>query len=259
MRWIAIFILMAFVIAGCTQSETGSYQTQQYLKDADVRILGTSWAFEDQCQYGNKSVAFVNVECKKGLICEVYVNDVKSNYEGGLQPCGELTVTDTEVSEKPDFVALQNGNKYYYIRRDRSKNVEICCSYLNNTTKGLDRDNEICNTIRLEAQCPEMVAKGFTGLTVDSWEFHFDGTLSLAIKNNNQYNAMIRRFYFNNRSSVFSTLVPSNSLSSTISVTNGPHGTIGSSYAITLTIEYYLVTNTSGYFNSTGTLTGTYY
>ena len=259
MRWIAVLIIIVLAIAGCTQSYTGSNQTQQYLKDYDVHITGTSWAFEDQCQYGNKSVAFVNVECKQNLMCEVYVNDIRSNYGiDGLQPCGELTVADTEVSEKPDFVALQSGNKYYYIRRDRSKNVEICCSYVNELGK-LDREYELCETIRLEAQCPEMAAKGFSGLTVDSWEFHYDGTLSLAIRNNHQHNAMIRRFYFNNRSSIYSTLVPASSLSPTISVTNGPTGKIGDSYVITLSIEYYLVTNASGYFNSTGTLTGTYY
>jgi len=233
-------------------------------------ILNSSWAFEGNCQYGNESVGYVNVNCyKKGLECEVYVNNVKSNYGlDGLQSCDDhgLAIAEIELTEKPAFISVQSGNKYYYTRRDRPKIIEICCSYLNDSSHKLIRDYEVCKVTRLAAQCPPQllgpVARGFGQITMlYPWDLSSYGILSLRVKNEAGQDAVIRMIYINDAATIPANLpmpVLNETESQNITVAEGPEGYAGSSYSIRLAIEYYLTSSPHIYFNSTGTLSGTY-
>jgi hypothetical protein len=256
MKLVAIIVLAAVLASGCVQYE-GGISPYQY---TNFTILSVDWAFEDQCQYSNASVAYANVRCSENTKCEVYVNGIRSGYgEDGLQACnGQLVVAEAEVSSKPEFVAEQNGDKYYYTRRDRNKNIEICCSFIDQSTNKLDRDYEDCQTARLDAQCLEEKAEGFDRLLVNSWEYHVDGTLSMTVANKGPQDAMIRRVYIENHSSIYSVSLAEGSYSPVITVTGGPRGGLGDSYVIALSIEYYIVSKSDTFYNSTGTLDGTY-
>lgn len=268
MKWLlAILVLLTILVSGCTQSTiTGRYSYARYgnvsEENPDFQILGSSWAFEDNCQYGNKSIGYVFLNCKSnGMYCEVYVNDKKSDYGlEGLQPCDyDITVADIGVSEKPDFISAQSADKWYYTRRDRNKFIEICCSYIDPTTRKLNRDYEVCQTTRLDAQCPEQVARGFGQMTMQSWELYYDGTLEFKVRNEVGQDIIIRKIYINDKSStLYTAYVPLRNISQTLTVTGVPTGRIGNSYAMSLAIEYITVSNPDVYLNSTGTLTGTY-
>lgn len=255
MKYTTILILTTVLIAGCTQSTNPNNQTARYY---NTQILGVTWGFEGQCQYGNASVAYVSMSCGGSLECEVYVNGIKTNYSGGLQPCGELVAAEIELNHKPDFVAVQDGEKYFYTRRDRNKLIEVCCSNIDPTTNKLDRDNEICQTTKLDAQCPDQIAKDFSQFTMLSWELYFDGTLDFKVRNEVGQDIVIRKIYINDRTTMFSTYVAARGDSPTITVSGGPHGKVGDSYGINLVIEYVKVSDPSSYVNSTGSLTGTY-
>jgi len=268
-RLAAILILAIILIAGCTQITSSASQPIAYLEDSDVLILNSSWAFEDNCQYGNESVGYAYVSCyKKGLECEVYVNDVKSNYgPDGLQSCDdhELTIAEIELAEKPDFISVQSGNKYYYTRRDRPKVIEICCSYLNDSSHKLIRDYEICKVTRLGAQCPKQmlapIARGFEQITMlYPWDLDSNGILNFRVKNEAGQDVVIRRVYINNVNAIPANLpmpLLNETESQNITVAGGPSGYAGNSYSIRLAIEYYLTSNSSAY-NSTSMITGTY-
>ena len=265
---IVILILAIILIAGCIQ--TAISQAPEELQDSDMMILNSSWAFEDNCQYGNESVAYVNVNCyKKGLECEVHVNNVKSNYGlDGLQSCDDhgLAIAEIELTEKPAFISIQSGNKYYYTRRDIPKIIEICCSYLNDTSHKLIRDYEVCKVTRLKAQCPPQllgpVVRGFGQITMlYPWDLSSYGILNLRVKNEAGQDVVIRMIYINDAATIPANLpmpVLNGAESQNITVTGGPEGYAGSSYSIRLAIEYYLTSNSSAYFNSTGILSGTY-
>ena len=265
---IAILILAIILISGCIQTATS--QALEELQDSDMVILNSSWAFEDNCQYGNESVAYVDVNCyKKNLECDVYVNNIRSNYGlDGLQSCDNhgLAIAEIELTEKPAFISVQSGNKYYYTRRDRPKIIEICCSYLNDSSHKLIRDYEVCKVTRLAAQCPPQllgpVARGFGQITMlYPWDLSSYGILSLRVKNEAGQDAVIRMIYINDAATIPANLpmpVLNETESQNITVAEGPEGYAGSSYSIRLAIEYYLTSSPHIYFNSTGTLSGTY-
>jgi hypothetical protein len=261
-----LLILVIVLTAGCTQNAITGRYLQEDLQYSDFQILGSSWAFEDNCQYGNQSVAYVQVDCKKeGMECEVYVNDIKSKYGvDGLQPCEyDIAIADVELNEKPDFVSIQNGNKYYYIRRDKNKNIEICCSYPDSNHR-LIRNYEVCRTTKLEAQCPYQsntapVAKGFWPIRLLPLSLQPDGTLNFRVKNEAGQNAVLNKFYINDEFyTIFTIAVPARNQSQVISLTGMPVGKIGTNYSIKIAVEYYLRSNLNTYYNSTGTLSGTY-
>ena len=269
--FIAVMIIAIVLIAGCTQNViTSSSQTPEYLEDSDFVILNSTWAFEDNCQQGNESVGYVFVNCyKKNLECEVYVNNVKSNYGlDALQDCDdhEIAVAEIELNEKPDFISVQSENKYYYTRRDKPKIIEICCSYVNDSSHKLIRDYEICKITRLKAQCPEQSvaapsSKGFEQINVSSWDLNSDGTLNLKVKNGAGQDVVIRTIYINNAITIpanLPMLVSIGNESQNITVIGERTESIENSYSIRLAIEYSLASSPQVYFNSTGTISGTY-
>jgi hypothetical protein len=262
MKLAAILIIAAMLVSGCTQGSDYANRTGSSQNNLEFNILDYVWAFQDDCQYGNKSVAYAKTQCDKNMMCEVYVNDIRSNYgQNGLQECSDqIAVAELETNVKPEFVAIQSGDKYYYTRRDRSKNVEICCSFLDPTTNALDREEEICQTIRVEAQCPEFLSKGFSQLTLTSWQLFYDGTLEIKLKNEVGQDIVIRKFYINDRdtNTDYTTVVTRGNYTPTITVTGGPRGSLGSSYNISLAVEYSTFVNSSARFNSSGTLVGMY-
>lgn len=263
--FLATLVLVTVLTAGCTQSTiTGSYLED--LQYSDFQILGSSWAFEGNCQYGNYSVAYVKVDCKKeGMECEVYVNDVKSNYGvDGLQICDyDIAIADIEMNEKPDFVSIQSGNKYYYTRRDKNKNIEICCSYPDSNHR-LIRNYEICRTIKIEAQCPYQsnnapVAKGFWPIILLPSSLKPDGTLNFRVENKAGQNAVLNKFYINDETyTIFTFAVPAWNQSQVIGLTGMPMEKPGTNYSIKIAIEYYFTSNLNTFYNSTGTISGTY-
>lgn len=254
MRRIVLLVIAVTLVTGCVQY---SGKVGRYAASPQFEITGTSWAFDDQCQYGNSSVAYIDVSCSKDLECEVYVNDVRSNYSDGLQPCeSQLVAAEIQTSVKPSFLALQSGDEYFYTRRDRNKVFEVCCSYLDSDTQGLDRDQEECQVARLDAQCPEMTASGFGEVTVLSWDLYSNGTISMKIMNDMDQNITIRNVYINGRSSsIFSVPVSAYNQSPSI-ILAGPSGDVGNAYALGIEIEYYPISNPNNYFNSTGSITG---
>ncbi|MFH1229047.1 MAG: hypothetical protein V1678_01310 [Candidatus Aenigmatarchaeota archaeon] len=261
MKLVALVVLIAVMAAGCTQTAPiSSNQTLSYLKDSDVRILGTQWAFDDQCQYGKESVGYVNIECEKMLECEVYVNGIKSNYSAGFQPCeGQLVVAEKQTDQKSDFVAEQDGNYYYYTLRNKSKTIEICCSYVD--ALGIfNRDYEICQTTRLEAQCPDFSSNGFGNIIVLSWDLRHDGLMTLRLKNAGQ-DAVVRRIFVNDTDpsrTLYNTQISYGSQSQEFFVTGAPIGLAGESYGMKVSIEYYIGSKNDMFYNSTGELKGTY-
>lgn len=259
MKHLVVIVLVTALVAGCIQGANKS-QLSDYPKYSDFQILNSSWAFEDQCQYGNASVGYVDVSCTSGLKCEIYVNGVKSNYSDGLQPCGdELVIAEIELNEKPDFITIQSGKKYFYTKRNVNKLIEICCSYLNSTTNELNRDYEMCQTTRLDAQCLDQVASGFGKITMLSWELQENGSLSFKIRNDVGQSIVIRKIYINSKnSSILDAYSLTQNQSTKITVTGGPTGSIGNNYGIGIEIEYSTASNPDIYFNSTGTVTGTY-
>lgn len=257
MRWIAVLIVVAVLASGCTNQIDNGNTT--VLSDVNFQMSAPYWGFDDECLHGNASVAYVDLSCRSGVECEVYVNGARSNYGlDGLQACGGgVVIAESELSQKPDFVAQQNGDKYYYTRRDRNKIIEICCSYTDDSHKLL-RDYEECQSTRLDAQCPEQAAKGFGQLVPFSWTLHYDGTLEIKVVNDGQ-DAVMTKMYLGNFSTMYSTQIASKNLSATLTIANGPRGRIGDNYAVDLSIEYLLTTNATEFLNSTGIITGMYY
>jgi hypothetical protein len=261
MKLVALAVLAAIMVAGCTQTyQSSSNKSVSYLKDSDVRILDSSWAFEDQCQYGKESVGYVQMDCKMNLQCEVYVNGFRSNYSSGLQPCDKiLVVAEKQIDYRPNFVAEQDGDSYFYTLRNTSKNIEICCSYPDAVDR-INRDYEICQTTRLEAQCPDFSSAGFDRIAVTSWNYRHDGLLSLRLKNSGQY-SVIRKIYINGTDpshTLYNTQIAYGAQSQEFLVTGMPIGRAGDGYNLTLSIEYYIGSNTDIFYNSTGKLQGTY-
>ena len=217
------------------------------------------WGFDDKCQNGNASVAYVDVSCEKYLQCEVYVNTVRSNYGvNGFQHCeGQLVAAEVELNQKPSFITAQSGEKYYYTRRDKSRNIEVCCSHVDPMTQKFDRDNEICQFITINAQCRERDVTGFEQIRVLWWNLRHDGTLSMNVSNNFGQDVFIQKIYFNNN--ITSTLTKYLQAGDSTNITvAGPSGNIGDGYGIGFEIEYSPSINSNVYFNSTGTISGTF-
>jgi hypothetical protein len=269
----AIAMLSVFLTAGCVQSGTNSrygYNTYRYLDDSDFLILNSTWAFEDNCDQGNYSVGYAIVSCyREDLKCEVYVNNVKSDYGlNALQDCseGEITIAEMKLAEKPDFVSIQSGNSYFFTRRDVPRIVEICCSYLNETSGSLERDNEICKVIRLEAQCPHTSGfmpsiSGFGQINASFWDLHSDGTMDLRVTNAAGQEVTIRKIYINNAITYPSDLpmvVQNGAESQNITVAGGPSDSAGTGYTVRLSVEYFLTSSPDAYLNSTGIVSGSY-
>jgi len=268
---VALAIIAVLLAAGCVQSSSVSQygKSLPYLKDSDFVILNTTWAFEDNCDQGNYSVGYAVVRCyRQDLKCEVYVNNVKSTYGlNALQDCsdGELTIAEMNLTEKPNFVAIQSENSYYFTRRDVPRIVEICCSYLNQTSQTLDRDNEICNVARLDAQCPKQtvtqLASGFGQLNISSWALRYDGTLTLSVKNGSGQDVAVTNVYMNGEGTLSGDLpvpVPSGSESQNITVIGKQPQSIGNKYAVQVSIEYYNSSTPNTYANSTGIISSAY-
>jgi hypothetical protein len=261
MKQFLIFLILVIALtAGCVQSEIKSGYMLAKPEKSGFQILSSSWGFEDKCKSGNASVAYVKVSCEKDLECEVYVNSVKSKYGfDGLQPCtDELVVAEKELDYKPDFATIQNGGKYYYTRRDKNKFILICCSHVDTLSQKFDRDNEICQTTTLNAQCREQVADGFDQIKVLTWELHHDGFLNLNIKNNAGQSVVINKIYLSGESFSDLNKYLSDGSNSTINLSGGPTGSIGDGYGIGISIEYTTALNSDIYFNSTGTISGAY-
>jgi hypothetical protein len=259
MRLITSIIILTIVsISCCIKTGISGYEIVRP-EGYGFDILGVSWGFDDKCQNGNASVAYVDVSCEKDLQCEVYVNTVRSNYGiNGFQPCkDQLIAAEIELDQKPSFVTVQSGEKYYYTRRDKSRNIEVCCSHGNPMTQVFDRDNEMCQIITLDAQCRERDVIGFEQIKVLSWNLSHDGTLSMNISNNAGQDVFIRKIYFNDNTTSTLTNYLQAGDSTDITVA-GPHGNIGDGYGIGIEIEYSTTTNSDAYFNSTGTISGTF-
>jgi hypothetical protein len=259
MRLITSIIILTIVsISCCIKTGISGYEIARP-EGYGFDIIGARWGFDDKCQNGNTSVVYVDVSCEKDLQCEVYVNTVKSNYGvNGFQPCeDQLVAAEVELNQKPSFVTVQSGEKYYYTRRDKSRNIEVCCSHGNPMTQVFDRDNEMCQIITLDAQCRERDVIGFEQIKVLSWNLSHDGTLSMNVSNNVGQDALIRKIYFNNNitSTLTNYLQAGDSTNITVA---GPHGNIGDGYGIGIEIEYSPATNSYAYFNSTGTISGTF-
>lgn len=251
-----ISIILIASVSCCVNTGVSGYEIAR-LKGYGFDIVGARWAVDDKCLSGNASFAYVDVRCEEDLQCEVYVNTVKSNYGvNGLQPCeNHLVAAEIELNQNPSFFAAQNGEKYYYTRRDKSRNIEVCCSHVDLVTKKFDRDNELCQMITLNAQCREREVVGFDKIKVLDWDLSHDGVLSMNISNNFVQNVSIKTIYFN--SNITSTLNEYLQVgeSANISVL-GPKGKIGDGYGIGFAIEY--SPNLIDYFNSTGTISGTF-
>lgn len=250
-----VAVFATLLISCCVQnSPLGS---NEYNYSGDL-IRSVYWGFDDQCQHGNASVAYAAVNCPSDWQCEVYVNNFRSSYgQNGLQPCGELVIAENELSQKPDFVTIQSGDKYFYTRRDQNKNLEICCSFIDPTTNDLNRDNQICETTSLEEQCPGVQATGFDRITVYSWQLHFDGTLDMTLYNQLPQDVIIRDLFLGSSSTIYNLLIPAGQVSPNIEIAGGPIGAIGESYSTALSIEYIMPPDTT-LTNSTGALVGTY-
>jgi hypothetical protein len=261
MKWIIAILILIIFTAGCTQSNIPKEEVQGF----DLRILRTSWAFEDNCEQGIQSVGYVDVDCGSADIkCEVYVNQNKSNFgTNGLQDCiDQIVVAEIELEDRPEFISMASGNKYYYATRDKSKTIQICCSYIDPLTNKLNREYQICQTTRLEAQCPTFLpptASGFAEINVIPLEVRTDGTLDVRFKSKLGQNAVIRKIYINDIApSIYDLPLSSGIQSRVITLTGAPIGKSGDGYSIKISIEYYLGMIGETYYNSTGTITGKY-
>jgi len=252
---IVLSILAVILIAGCTQS--GYIISKQ--ETSGFQITGASWGFDDGCKSGNASVAYVDTKCHEELQCEVYVNSIKSNYgTNDLQSCGGwMVVAEKELYQKPDFISIKSGDKYYYTDRSRNKFILVCCSNVNQSTQELDRDNEICESTTLDAQCREQIAEGFDRIKVLSWRLDHDGLLRLDVENDAGEPVVIDRIYINNKNSFNANSFLLSGNNTTIELIQGQMGSTGSVYGIAVTIEY-VVISSNNYFNSTGAIYGTF-
>lgn len=252
---IVLSILAVTLISGCVKS--GYMISKQEVSGFET--LGSSWALEDECNYGNASVAYVDVSCQKGLQCEVYVNNKKSNYgNNGLQTCADqLVAAEIELDYKPDFISAQSEDKYYYTNREENKFILVCCSNIDPSTQKLDRDNETCQSTTLKAQCREQTAEGFDKIKVLAWSLSHDGLLSLNVENDAGEPVVIDKIYLSGQTFLNANRFLLNGGNSTINLTRGPTGSIGSGYGIGVTIEY-VVLSSDLYYNSTGVIYGTY-
>jgi hypothetical protein len=102
-------------------------------------------------------------------------------------------------------------------------------------------------------------ARGFGALQVESpWSVSSSGGIILNVQNRVGQEIVIRKIYFDDRSCMLSgngiTVQPGGSGQASCTI-NGMSGTSGSSYTMSVSIEYQVSGNN---FNSTGSLSGTY-
>lgn len=264
---IAVLILAIVLIAGCTQQNTEIVCNAPYIRhEAGCCLDKNNNALCDEDE--TPIITKPNIYCKANQsLCEHFSSNCIDSILIQEANSGIIKAT-LDVNNKDN----QTCNVLYHIDETdtpKFENTSMICDFPivnGKIISGLDYCEGSYKDKSLETSEPSgpigPSSRGFGGLfVVAPWDFNSAGVLKLRVKNELDTEVKVNEIYINNLATTHDNLpmtISAGAQSDLITASGEPTGNTGNTYSIQIAIEYELTSHPDTYFNSTGTLSGTY-